>query len=283
MVLRAVLQRARDQLIAAGIDADEATLDAELLARHVLGWDRARLVAQAVEETPPGFDEPYRSVIERRVRREPVGYILGRQEFWGRDFVVGPGVLIPRPETELLVEEALEWARDHSTALEIVDVGTGSGCLAVTLALEVPRAAVHATDISDGALTIARQNAHRLAARVMFHRGSMMSDIDAPVDAIVSNPPYVTRAAYLTLQPEVRVYEPETALVGGDDGLDAVRELVQVAADRLKPAGRLLMEIGYDQADAVSRIVADTERFVLLRIRPDLQGTLRAVVAERRR
>jgi release factor glutamine methyltransferase len=117
----------------------------------------------------------------------------------------------------------------------------------------------------------------------MFHRGSMMSDIDAPVDAIVSNPPYVTGAAYMTLQPEVRVYEPETALVGGDDGLDAVRELVQVAADRLKPAGRLLMEIGYDQADAVSRIVADTERLVLLRIRPDLQGTLRAVVAERRR
>lgn len=270
------------RLVAAGIPPEEAGLDAELLARHVLGWDRATLLARGRDEPPGGFAAAYETVIARRVRREPVAYILGHQEFWGRDFLVGPGVLIPRPESELLIEEALDYARDREgLPLCIVDVGTGSGCLAITLALELPDATVHATDISTEALAIARQNASRLGARVSFHHGSMLAGMLAPVDVIVCNPPYITRHDYERLQPEVRDHEPLAALVGGDDGLEAVRLCVRAATAALGPGGRLLMEIGYDQADAVRRLVEDLPALVLLRIRADLQGTPRAIVAAR--
>jgi release factor glutamine methyltransferase len=270
-------------LVAAGIPAGEAGLDAELLARHVLGWDRATLLARATEEPPGGFAAAYEAVLDRRVRREPVAYLTGHQEFWGRDFLVGPGVLIPRPETELLVEEALDYARErgHQEPCSIVDVGTGSGCLAISLALELPEAAVHATDISADALAIARQNASRLGARVRFHHGSMLAGVVPPVDLIVCNPPYIPAGDYRTLQPEVREYEPATALVGGDDGLEAVRLMVEAASTALGPGGRLLMEIGHGQADAVTRLVAERPALRLLHIRPDLQGIPRAVVAAR--
>ena len=261
----------------------EAVLDAELLARHVLGWDRATLLARSIDDAPAGFEAAYARVIERRSRREPVAYITGRQEFWGRDFVVGPGVLIPRPETELLVEEALDWARQPARALRIADVGTGSGCLAITLALELPAAAVEATDVSQESLAAARLNADRHGARVCFHHGSILAGVRTPLDAIVSNPPYIPSGDYDTLQPEVRAHEPGTALLGGDDGLDVVRQVLTAAVAALKPEGRVLMEIGYGQAEAVSRIVTDTEPLELLRIRPDLQGTPRVVVARRRR
>ena len=280
-MLRAVIQRARERLLAAGIDADEAALDAELLARHALDWDRATLFARLVDEEPAGFEEAYDAAIARRLRREPVAYIVGHQEFWGRDFLVRPGVLIPRPETELVVEEALAWARTRSEAPRIVDIGTGSGCLAITLALELPHAAVDATDIATDALAIARENAERLQARVAFHHGSMLAGIAAPIDAIVSNPPYVTRADYGTLQPEVRHHEPASALLGGDDGLDAVRMVTMVAAAALGAGGLLVMELGYGQAEAAARIVADTERLHVLRIRNDLQGTARTLVGVR--
>jgi len=269
--------------VAAGIPSEEAGLDAELLARHVLGWDRATLLARAADEPPDGFAAAYEAVLERRGRREPVAYITGHQEFWGRDFLVGRGVLIPRPESELLVEEALDYARGRGRQepLCIADVGTGSGCLAISLALELPQAAVHATDISADALAIARRNASRLGAPVRFHHGSMLAGVVPPVDLIVCNPPYITASDHRTLQPEVREYEPATALVGGDDGLEAVRLMLEAAGAALRPDGRLLMEIGYGQADAVRRLVADAPALVLLRIRPDLQGTPRAVVAAR--
>jgi release factor glutamine methyltransferase len=271
------------QLEAAGIPPGEAGLDAELLARHVLGWDRATLLARGVEEPAGEFAAAYEAVLARRVLREPVAYITGHQEFWGRDFLVGRGVLIPRPETELLIEEALDFARGlgRREPLHIVDVGTGSGCLAITLALELPDASVHATDISPDALALARRNASRLNAGVTFHEGSMLAGIPLPVDLIVANPPYIRVADYATLQPEVRVYEPETALVGGEDGLDAIRMVLGEAAAGLGPDGRLLMEIGYDQSEVVSRLVMQARPLVLLRIRADLQGTPRAVVAAR--
>lgn len=279
-MLRVSIQHARTQMVAAGIDADEAALDAELLARHVLGWDRATLVARAVDEPPAGFGDVFAAVIARRLRREPVAYIVGRQEFWGRDFAVRPGVLIPRPETELIVEETLAWARDRGP-LHIVDIGTGSGCLAITLALELPKAIVSATDISSDALVIARGNADRLQARVAFRHGSMLAGIDAPVDVIVSNPPYIARAAYPRLQPEVRLYEPASALLAGDDGLDGLRWVAGTAAAALGQGGFLAMEIGFGQAEAAALIVAETERLQLLRIRDDLQGTARTVIAVR--
>jgi release factor glutamine methyltransferase len=283
MTLQTCVREARGRLIAAGVAPDEAVLDAELLARHVLGWDRATLLARAQDEPPAAFAAAYAALLERRVRREPMAYITGHQEFWGRDFLVGPGVLIPRPETELLIEEALAWARtwQGDRPPRIVDVGTGSGCLAVTLALELPRATVYATDISDEALAVARRNASRLGAQVGFHAGSVLAGVPRPVDLIVANPPYVARAEYETLQPEVRVFEPMTALVGGDDGLDAVRLVVKAAAAALAPGGGLLMEIGYGQADVVARLVASEGALELLCIRADLQGTPRAVVAAR--
>ena len=203
----------------------------------MLGWDRAhagrprrRRIAGGLEAAVPGRDRA-------AAAREPVAYIIGRQEFWGRDFAVRPGVLIPRPETELIVEETLAWARDRSAPLRIVDIGTGSGCLAITLALELPRAAVNATDISADALAVARENADRLEARVAFDHGSMLAGVARPVEVIVSNPPYITRADYETLQPEVRKYEPASALLAGEDGLDGMRLVAGTAARALVEAG----------------------------------------------
>jgi release factor glutamine methyltransferase len=268
-------------MVAAGIDPDEAALDADLLARHVLGWDRATLLARAIDGPPEGFAAAYATVVERRLAREPVAYIVGRQEFWGRDFAVRPGVLIPRPETELIVEETLAWAEGRPAPLRIVDIGTGSGCLAITLALELPQAIVSASDISADALVVARENADRLGARVAFHHGSMLAGVDTPADAIVSNPPYVRRADYETLQPEVRDYEPAVALLAGADGLDGVRLVAATAADALADQGLLAMEIGFGQSTAAARIVADTKQLRLLRIRDDLQGTARTIVAVR--
>jgi release factor glutamine methyltransferase len=267
----------------AGVPPAEAALDAELLARTVLGWDRARWIVEARSPAPPDLADRLEPSVARRERREPMAYILGGQEFWGRDFRVAPGVLIPRPETELLVEEALAWAGNQETAapLCVADIGTGSGCLAITIALEVPRAVVHATDISSIALAIAEDNALRLGARVRFHHGSHLAGVPTPLDVIVSNPPYVARAEYAALEPEVRAFEPEAALVGGDDGLFMVRELLDVAAAALRPGGRLLMEIGYGQDAAVARLVRETGGLELLRIRADLQGIPRAVVAAR--
>ena len=238
MTVHGHVRQARERLVAAGIPAEEAALDAELLARHVLGWDRATLLARSVDEAPSGFDRPYETVIARRRRREPVAYITGRQEFWGRDFLVGPGVLIPRPETELIVEEALDWARTVPRPLHIADVGTGSGCLAVTLALELPSAVLEATDVSGESLAVARQNADRHLARVRFHLASILAGVGTPLDAIVSNPPYIPRDEYETLQPEVREHEPMTALVGGDDGLTVVRQVVSGGGQGVESRGQ---------------------------------------------
>ena len=283
--LRARIHASREQLMAAGIDAGEAALDTELLARQALGWDRATLVARLADPPPPGFDVTFAPLIERRRGREPMAYILGTQEFWGRDFKVAPGVLIPRPETELLIEEALAWASEQGAGaqLHIADIGTGSGCLAITIALEVHGAIVHAIDISPAALTVAGENARRLGAAVQLHQGLLLADVPAPLDLIVSNPPYVARAEYELLQPEVRAFEPETALVGGDDGLTVIRELIEAAAAALRPSGRLLMEIGYGQAEMVGQLVRANGRLELRQIRDDLQGIPRAVVAARGR
>jgi release factor glutamine methyltransferase len=282
--LGARLREARERLAAAGIDPAEAALDAELLARDILGWDRAVLLARSADDPPGGFDAAFALAVDRRAAREPMAYIRGRQEFWGREFAVGPGVLIPRPETELLVEEALAWGHEPGAPEHpvIVDVGTGSGCLAITLALELPHARVHATDVSGAALAAARANARALGAPVAFHHGSMLADVGDPVDLVVANPPYVSRDEHAHLPPEVRDHEPETALVGGADGLDAVRMVIVAASRALTPGGRLLMEVGWGQAPAAAALVAATGTLGLLRIRADLHGTPRALVAARR-
>ena len=282
MSLQTIVRRARAELAAAGIPAAEAAMDADLLARHALGWDLATLVARAADEAPAGFEARYRGLIDRRLRREPVAYIRGTQEFWGRDFLVRPGVLIPRPETEFLVEEAIAWGalRDARAApLRVLDIGAGSGCVAVTLALELAGARVAATDISSDALDTARENQHRLGAEVTFHRGSFLADARVPVDLLVSNPPYVAAGDYLKIQPEVRDFEPITALVSGEDGLDAIRAVVQAASVALAPEGLLLMEIGFGQSERVQQIIEGTEGLALVGFRDDLQGVPRIAKA----
>ena len=278
MTLRQHLTAAKARLVAAGIEPSEAARDVLLLARHVLGWDRATLHARDTDPPPAGFDAVYDAAIERRTHREPIAYITGIQEFWNRDFAVSKAVLIPRPETELIIEEALSTVFGRAA-----DIGTGSGCLAVTLAAEVPRARIVATDISAPALEVARANArrHGVADLVEFREARYLDGVEGPFDLIVSNPPYVTDEEYASLAPEVHDFEPRSALAAGPDGLDDIREVLSAAASALRSGGVLLMEIGHRQADAVRAVVASTPSLALIRISPDLQGIPRIVVAQR--
>lgn len=277
MTLRQHLTAAKAQLVAAGIEGSEAARDVLLLARHVLGWDRATVHSRDADPPPAGFAPAYAAAIARRARREPMAYITGVQEFWNRDFAVSPAVLIPRPETELIIEEAMSMV-----FATVADIGTGSGCLAVTLAAEVLQARVVATDISAAALGVARANAqrHGVADRIEFRETRYLEGIPGPFDLIVSNPPYVTDAEYATLAPEVRAFEPRTALTAGPDGLDEVWAVLACAAGSLDRGGMLLMEIGYQQAAAVTALLAADGPLTLLRISPDLQGIPRLVVAQ---
>ena len=284
MTLRDHLLAARRRLEASGIPAPEAARDASVLAGLALGCDRATLLSREPDMAPAGFDAAFAALVDRRARREPVAYIRGWQEFWGRDFIVSPATLIPRPETELIVEEA---ARLHggpglqSRPLSIIDIGTGSGCLAVTLAAERPDAQVVATDISGEALAIARANAarHGVANRIEFREGPYLAGASGPFDLIVSNPPYITERDYKALMPEVREFEPATALRAGADGLRDIREVVAIAGACLVTGGHLLMEIGHNQAEAVRQSVGATPGLQLVSIRADLQGIPRVVIA----
>jgi release factor glutamine methyltransferase len=276
------LVQARQIFGRAGIDADEAALDAEVLARHVLDWDRATLVARWRETAPESFDERFQPLITRRASREPVAYITGHREFWDLDFEVTPDVLIPRPETELIIEEALRHAREGCLPREIVDVGTGSGCIAVALAHELPFARVTGTDISIAALDVARRNAqrHGVARRIRFLNADLLDDV-TPADLIVSNPPYIPAGDASGLQPEVRLHEPAAALFGGPgDGLELVRRLLAAAAAHLAEDGRLMIEFGFGQ-EAPLREAARHAGWDVLRICHDLQAIPRVAILRR--
>lgn len=276
--LELAAQASRD-LQAAGISERTAGLDAELLARHVLGWDRAAWLLRRREAAAADQAAAYQQLVARRRAREPLSYIRGLHEFWGREFVVSPSVLIPRPETELLIEEALRQV-PADFAGRLIDVGTGTGCVGITLALERPRAQVFATDVSGEAVAVARQNAVRLgAANVTFAHGGYFAGLPAPFDVIVSNPPYVPDVAAPALQPEVK-REPSAALFGGADGLGIITELLRQSADYLAPHGKLLMEIGYGQDDEVRSLVEQVSGLSLVRIVHDLQDIPRLVIAE---
>jgi release factor glutamine methyltransferase len=281
--LGAEVAAARERLAAAGIASDEAGLDAVLLARHVLGWDAATWIARETDPAPPGFVERYRELVARRTRREPMGYLLGRVEFWGLELEVSPAVLIPRPESEIIVEAALGAARGLAAPL-IVDVGTGSGCLAVALASALPAARILAIDVSAPALAVARRNAarHGVARRIAFVRGDLLGPLRGEADLIVSNPPYVPRTERHNLQPEVRAYEPPEALFAGDDGLAVIRRLVAGAETHLRPSGWLIFELGIGQQPAVRALLEQSGRWHSIDIRPDLQGIPRTAMARRR-
>lgn len=292
MRLRDLVDAARRRLEAAGIPRTEAAFDAELLARDALGWDRATWLtrrddderavdAQTVATRGIGaFRTAFDARVARRVRREPMAYIRGTQEFYGREFLVGPGVLIPRPETELVVDEAKAAALGRRTP-RLADIGTGSGCLAVTLALELPSATVVASDTSTEALTIARGNAaaHGVGARITFVETSYLNGVIGGFDVIVANPPYVRESDRATLAPEVRDFEPSEALFAGEDGLRNIRAIAQAATTALKPGGVLVMEIGKGQARAVTAALDSTGLGGELTLRRDLQGIPRVAVA----
>ena len=279
----ALVKEAAATLAAAGVPAPE--WDAERLLRHVLGWDRATLVANPDLLVPGPDVEHFRALLRRRVSREPLQYILGTQAFWKHDFLVTPAVLIPRPETELLVETSLELLKDVERPL-IVDVGTGSGCIALSLAAERPDAEIHATDISEPALEVARENARRLGleSRVAFHHGDLLGPVAhlaGRIDLVVSNPPYVDPAERESLAPEVRDHEPTVALFPPSDPLSLYRRLFRASASSLRPGGWLVVELGQGQAAAVEGLCRN-DGLVPTRLVHDLAGIPRCLTARRR-
>lgn len=279
MTIADAVRGAAVRLAAAGIA--DAALDAELLLRHLLGWDRARLLASSREPLAGSLHAAYAALVAERAARRPLQHLTGTQAFWKHEFAVTPAVLIPRPETELLVETALELVRDVAAPF-IVDVGTGSGCIAISVALERPDAAVLALDISPAALSVARGNALRLgASNVQFAESDLLAaahDRGGQVDLIVSNPPYVDPADRDALMPEVRDHDPALALFAPEGALALYARLGRESAAVLKTGGTLAVEIGAGMHDGVARALA-SGGLTVRDVRPDLQGILRVVSA----
>jgi release factor glutamine methyltransferase len=260
----------------------EARRDAGSLLAFLLAKDRTFLIAHGEDPVSEEILSRFQENVERRAAGEPLQYITGVQDFFGREFRVTPDVLIPRPETELLVEAAIEVSGGRDASTFVCDVGTGSGCIAVTLLCEIPKARAVGVDKSPAALKIAELNArnHSVAERAEFSVSDCFNALDPRLyqfDLVVSNPPYVSASMLPGLQREVRDHEPLVALSPGDDGLAIIRRLISEAPDFLKPNGHLLMEIGFDQGEAVTRLVEETS-WQLIEIRPDLQGIPRIVV-----
>jgi release factor glutamine methyltransferase len=252
-------------------------LDAELLVAKALGTDRVGLYLDLNRPLVDRERSAIRPLVARRREREPVAYILGHRDFYGRRFKVTPDVLIPRPDTETLVEHALECIPEDAPC-RVLDVGTGSGAIAVTIAAERPLALVTATDISEAALKIASENAERLevAGRIRFERANLLSGAEQ-YDVIVSNPPYITESEMKTLQAEVRKYEPVTALEAGEDGLDVVRALLATAEPVTANGAQMLIEVGSGQAAAVVGFAAEHTAWQPVAVYPDLNRIERVV------
>ena len=277
MRLRVALAQATTMLENAGIE--ESKLDAELLLVHALGITRAQLHAHPQSQLRPTELARYRQLIERRTRREPVAYIVGHKEFYGLDLFVDERVLIPRPETELLVEKAIKVSQRQSV---VADVGTGSGAIAVSLAVHLPQILVYATDASPAALEVAARNCRRhcVEDRVHLLQGHLLEPLPEHVDLIVANLPYVSQAELAQLPPEISRYEPREALDGGPDGLDCIRHLLAQAEGHLKPGGVVLLEIGATQGEAVVALARRHFPAARVQIAQDYAGLDRVVIVE---
>lgn len=251
-----VLKQASVQLRDADVPND--LLDAQTLLAHALGQDRTYLIIHFNRQLSAELTAHYQALLARRATGEPLQYIVGKQEFYGLEFEVTPEVLIPRPETELLVEEVIRLAADLIQPL-ILDVGTGSGCIAVAVARELETAQLIATDISPAALAVARRNAQRneVEARIEFIESDLLRAVnpDLKADFFLSNPPYIAASEMPTLQREVRDWEPRGALTDSADGLSFYRRLLVEAPGYLKPGGRLIFEMGYQQAETIKAFV----------------------------
>jgi len=275
-------------------------MNAELLLRFTLDCDRAYLYAHPERELTADEQSRYDAVLGERARGVPAQYITGHQEFWGMDLIVSPAVLIPRPETEHVIEAVLQIVTSDSRYqtsgvhsgdpnpdagspkphLRIIDVGTGSGCIALALAKELPSAEIHATDISNGALEIARVNAarHQLESRIHFHETDLLVGLTPGFDAVVSNPPYVGESESDQVQLEVRKFEPRAAVFAGPTGLEVISRLIPQAHAALKPGGWLIMEISGTVAQQVRKLLAGWDDVQIL---PDLQSIPRVARARK--
>jgi release factor glutamine methyltransferase len=277
------LSAARAQLVSAGIAPAEAGVDVPLFACTILGWDRVKLLTERPGPPPSALEPTFSQWISRRIAREPAAYILGMREFWGLDFAVTPAVLIPRPETEFIVEEALEILKRFAVeSPKVADIGTGCGNIAVSLAHEVGAARVTATDLSREALLVAGSNAQRYGVdhRITFVETSYLDGVDDTFDLIAANPPYVKETDKPGLAPDVR-HEPDIALFGGTSGLRDLEGVLDTATNKLTRNGWLVMEFGYGQESDVLRLVAARPALRLDRVRADLQGIPRTAVIER--
>ncbi|HKT37916.1 MAG TPA: peptide chain release factor N(5)-glutamine methyltransferase [Ktedonobacterales bacterium] len=266
-------------------DHDSATLDAQLLLAHATGLSRVRALTHPERMLSPDEAERYAALVARRVAHEPVAYLTGHREFMGLDFLTDARALIPRPETELLVEAALTEVRarlaEAPTIPIVADIGTGSGAIAVALAVLEPRLnALYATDVSNDALTLARENAQRMgvAQRIRFLEGDLLTPLPEPVDIVLANLPYVAPRDAATLADDVRRYEPSLALYGDDDGLGHLRRLFAQISGRLKPRAAILLEFGYDQRAAVVALAQEAFPAADVRITADYAGWDRLAV-----
>ena len=260
MRLREAWERSRKRLERASIP--DAGIEAGVLLRNALGIDRATFHASPERELSEEDAEAFERTVQRRIEGEPLAYITGHREFYGLDFVVSPDVLVPRQETEFLIEAVLEYARSRPVdeeSLTISDIGTGSGCIAVALGAHLPKATVYATDVSLEALRVAGENIrrHGLEGRVHLRHGDLFEALDGPVDVVVSNPPYLSTEEAADLPADVQ-REPRVALIAGTDGMDVLQRLIVRAREYVKPGGVLAMEIDPGRLGAVERLVERT-------------------------
>ena len=277
---RAAVAHVRLRLQETGVE--EAHLEADVLVRHVLSLERADLLARPETPLAPAQAATLEGLLARRERREPLAYVLGRREFHGLDFRVTPAVMVPRPETETLVEEALAWARSRPARVTVADVGTGSGCIVVTLAARLPDVRFLATDVSPAALAVAEENArrHGVARRVRLLSGHLLQPLPGPVDLVVANLPYVPSGRLDTLQPEVRDHEPRGALDGGPDGTDLLRPLLRQAGAYLRPGGAVMLEIDEEQGSTMADEARSAFPAAAVSVLPDLAGRDRVLAVQ---
>jgi len=279
MLVGEALAQAMAHLQSEGVESPQ--LDAELLLAHVLDVNRAAVLTWPDRRLTPKELTRYRDLVARRAAREPLAYIVGYREFYGLEFAVDSRVLIPRPETELLVEHALRLSRRLAAPL-IADVGSGSGAIAVTLAVHLPRATVYALDDSPGSLVVTAGNAsvHGVADRIFCLQGDLLSPLPDVVDLITANLPYVATSEWDELAPEIRDYEPRASLDGGPDGLDLIRRLLATAGTHLRPGGAILLEIGASQGAAVTALARQHMPQSDVQLHQDYAGLDRLVVVE---
>jgi release factor glutamine methyltransferase len=254
----ALVKWATDDFRTRGIETPR--LDAELLVSHALGISRTDVIVHGDRPLEAAELDALRTLVKRRRAREPMAYLRGYREFYGRSFNVDKRVLIPRPETELLVDVALRRTKSRSLSLRVLDLCTGSGCVAITLARELPTASVLATDVSADALAVARGNAHKLGAyRVGFREGDLCGAVPngSKFDLVTTNPPYIVRAELATLMADVRDFEPTLALDGGQDGLDFYRRIATETPACMFPGAVLVLEVGFGEAEAVAALLAE--------------------------